>query len=86
MIFTKELYKGEYEKIDSDYIIHTSVIPTWFGKLFGISITTKKKYRGGCTVWYSYPNGNRCSTPTESWLSDVWTKICWDEAKKKEKR
>lgn len=32
---------------------------------------TKQEYYGVGTVWYHYPMMKRCSTMTESWLSDI---------------
>jgi len=42
----------------------------------------RKQYRGDCTVWHSYPEGERQSTSTESWLADIWQREKW----KREKR
>ena len=41
-------------------------------------------YRGSCTVWYTYPGGNRCGTFKEAELSDVWTReVDWKRKNKK---
>lgn len=37
------------------------------------------RFRGRCTVWYSYPAGVRVGTLEESWLSDIWTKLQWEK-------
>ena len=37
------------------------------------------QYIGSCTVWYTYPEFRRCGTLTESWLSEVYTKIKFEE-------
>lgn len=49
-----------------------------FRKLFGLEEKIKH-YRGNCTVWYHFPEGKRCSTLTESWLSNIWEKYRWGQ-------
>ena len=41
-------------------------------------ITTKRKYRGWCTVFHDADTGQRMGTLTESWLSDIVTKWRWE--------
>ena len=43
-----------------------------------IITTTKRRYRGSCTVWHDADTGRRQDTFTESWLADLWTKARWD--------
>jgi|GEM_PF-6614331 len=33
---------------------------------------TRDKYKGSCTVWYSYPYMRRCGTSEEMWLCNIW--------------
>lgn len=51
---------------NGDYIMDLE----WKGEFFSV--------RGSCTVWRYYPSGARCSTSTESKLSDIWTKLEWE--------
>ena len=66
----------------SDYIITRTRKKKKY-VFFGEEILVTEKFRGGCTVWHTYPEGNRCGTPMESWLSDIWTKERWREKDKK---
>jgi hypothetical protein len=36
-------------------------------------------YRGGLTVFHTYPDGIRCNSGLESWLSDRMVAIRWEE-------
>lgn len=42
-----------------------------------------RKYRGSCTVWYTYPACNRCNLSEEMFLTRVWRKHQWMEEDKK---
>ena len=35
----------------------------------------EQHFKGSCTVWYTYPMMNRCSTSIESELCDLWSYI-----------
>lgn len=69
----------EVEWLDNDEAIITVTARKWFG--YGKEIT--KRYRGGCTVWFSYPEGKRQGTGTEIWLSNIWEKSRWERDDKK---
>lgn len=41
-------------------------------------------YRGGSTVWHTWPDGERASLRVESCLSEVWQRVWWwEEAEQK---
>lgn len=65
--FKKPPSMTRWEKIGDDYII---------------TLSNGKTYRGECTVWYVYPSGQRCDTFMESFLSEQWNKIRWEEKDK----
>lgn len=44
---------------------------------------TEEKFRGNCTVWHKYPDGQRCSISTEIFLTDLAVKYQWENEAKK---
>lgn len=73
------MWKSKIEKVFKyDYLITRWRIKKkyWF---FGEYKEIKQQFRGACTVWHHYPQGNRCSTYLESWLCDIWEKNRWKE-------
>ncbi len=35
-------------------------------------------FRGNTTVWLTYPDGVRCSTPVETLLADIYKRLEWE--------
>lgn len=42
-----------------------------------------RRFRGSGTVWRAYPEGTRQTLRMELWLSDVYTRLRWEEDAKK---
>jgi hypothetical protein len=57
-----------------DYVVAVDVAHGWPRKT-----TERREYLGSCTVWHLLPDCKRASTGDECALSDIWTKIKYDE-------
>jgi hypothetical protein len=60
----------------NELLVTVEFQPNWIAKLFGAK-SYEKRYRGSCTVWFSFPDAQRASSSMEVWLCGVWKREKW---------